>query len=201
VRAEQGFPFEYTPERLVDDYFVPQFDKYLQKSNELISLRQRIESSLLQEKTAKQTAAIFASSPEGKRQAQQQEAERQRRAQAIAAAAAATLAREYPYYAVMTCGGPGFYPVFFGSCLVGSMNTGIELRNGDKYGMYTINGLHEIGQLTRDGLTINLRRSFEIRTRNASPSFVLGIKIFRRSDGRLVFERQVTQLGVITAAM
>jgi len=146
----------------------------------------------------------FANSPEGKRQAakaaeeerQRQAQERQRQAQERQRQA--QLAKEFPFYAVISCGNNynGNFQAFI--CFNGNHNvhTELEVRNGSTYNMYTF---MDIMQMPADkgSLVIDLRQNFDLKMQNASDSFLLNLKIYNRANQKIIFEKSASHYGVI----
>jgi len=121
-----------------------------------------------------------------------QEAERKRKAKV----AAEKLAKEYPYYVVVSCGFRGDH-INILACFAGSVDTEIELSNGRDYGLYKSYQISELGKEYRDGLHINLRSTFDFKAQNSSGDLILGAKVFSRASGEVLFQKQVSQYGVI----
>jgi hypothetical protein len=130
--------------------------------------------------------------------AKRKRAEENRRQEA--AAAAARIEREYPYYAVITCGMQNQHLNII-ACFSGRfLRTELELKNGDEYNLYQVQDLMggNVGQETGDGFIIDLRQSFRLVAQNSADNLILGIKIFKRRDNEVVFEKKVSQFGVIS---
>lgn len=138
---------------------------------------------------------------EGRKYTADQQAKRAAEEAAAAKKAAedrARLLRDYPYYAVLTCGMDGHISMF--PCLQDDeIRTEIELRNGEEYDLYktfhVANG--RPGSEQREGYVIDLRRSFALKVQNASNSLTLGVKIVDRATGRVTFQKKVGLFGVI----
>ena len=121
-------------------------------------------------------------------------AEKKRKAQL----AAEKLAKEYPYYVVVSCGFSGNH-INIMACFSGTYsNTEIELTNGRDYGLYQIHQISRLGKEYTDGLHINLRSSFEFKAQNSSENLILGAKVFSRASGDVLFEKQVSRFGTIS---
>lgn len=188
----RGFPHDYSPEQLIGDYFTSQFKKYAQKTNELPALRSSIESSMAAAKEAQRKAAEYAASPEGIKKAQQQAAEQKRREEEAAAA----LNREYPYYAVISCGVDNQH-INILACFGGRVGSELEINNGGAYGLYKIHQIHSLGNETREGFVINLKSNFAIKAQNSDNSLILGMKIFKRAGNDMLYQKQVSQWGTV----
>jgi hypothetical protein len=109
----------------------------------------------------------------------------------------ARMAAEFPYVAKLTCtiyGNNTALAVCFG----GRVDTEIELKNGTQYGLYKFYQFNEIGNETNEGMTINLRKNFSIKAQNSHDKFILGIKIYDRKTNNIIYEKQVSQFGVIS---
>lgn len=152
----------------------------------------------------------FLASPEGKRQvaaeaarARQAAAARQKE-EADRRAAALQRDREFPYYAVFTCG-IGYGHIAIAPCFSGDVGTSLEIRNGSEYGNYNIvrimNGNVPHAKDTGEGYIVNLRNKFSIRAQNAGESNIqLGLNIYRRGNSQPIFTKEVSNYGVISAS-
>ena len=107
-------------------------------------------------------------------------------------------AKEFPYYAVITCGSN--YNVNFPAwqCFSGSrkVDTELEIRNGSAYKMYTFVEMMQM-DLNDGRLIIDLRQKFELKMQNASDSFILNLKIYDRTNKQISFEKSAARFGVI----
>jgi len=121
-----------------------------------------------------------------------QEAERERKAKL----AAEKLAKEYPYYVVVSCGFDGRHMNVL-ACFSGRVDTELELSNGRDYGLYKAYQIGRLGKEYRDGLHINLRSTFDFKAQNSSENLILGAKVFSRATGDVLFQKQVSKYGVI----
>ncbi|MDE1162554.1 MAG: DUF4878 domain-containing protein [Acidobacteriaceae bacterium] len=99
--------------------------------------------------------------------------------------------------AVISCGMNGFQNLNAMACFAGETSTEVELQNGSQYGLYKSYQLGTIGQQTFRGLEIHLNNTFDLKAQNASPSLILGIRIFDAKTGRVMFQKQVSRFGVI----
>jgi hypothetical protein len=106
----------------------------------------------------------------------------------------------YPYAAIITCSTSGMQ-VDVIACFSGSSDTNLELKNGDKYGLYQPMDIESLGKKTSEGMRIELARKFELTMQNASDSLILGVKIVNNipsSDfGKVLYEKKVAEFGVI----
>lgn len=109
----------------------------------------------------------------------------------------AQFANNFPYYALVTCGFRGQHTNVL-ACFGGRVGTELELRNGSSYGLYKVHEIRNLGQETREGLRIDLRRNFELKAQNSDDTLILGVKIIDRRTNETVFERQVSRFGVIS---
>ena len=109
----------------------------------------------------------------------------------------AKTSKEFPYYALITCG-MGWNHLNTLVCFSGEhVDTEIEIRNGPEYGMYKVYDIFKLGRETSKGLEINLRQKFELKVQNADDSLVLGVRVFGRASGKMLFQKQVGKFGVI----
>jgi hypothetical protein len=109
----------------------------------------------------------------------------------------ARLASTFPYYALVTCGFRGQHTNVL-ACFAGRVGTELELRNGQRYGLYKVHEISSLGQETREGLRIDLQRKFELRAQNSDDTLILGVKIIDRTTNETLFEKQVGRFGVIS---
>lgn len=105
-------------------------------------------------------------------------------------------AKEFPYYAVLTCTVGTSHTVIEG-CFTGDHSTEIELRNGKEYGLYKVFNFSSIGQRTNNGFFIDLRNNFELTAQNSSKNLILGVKLFNRKTNEIIYQKQVSMFGVI----
>lgn len=197
-KNDKGHPgFELTPAAFLDFYskWIPAY--YLEPSRlsrfqaAATSAEQRLEKQQLDAEQARakrqeeeRKRQEFLNSPEGKRQiAKEQEEERQRQRQ---------YAREFPFYAVITCG--GHFPVH--ACFSGRVKTELELRNGNEYKMYTLIDIMQIPQ-NQSGISFDLRNKFQLTMQNSDDTLILNLKIYNRATNTIVFEKSAARFGVI----
>jgi len=126
----------------------------------------------------------FLNTPEGKRQIAKEQADEALRQKQFA--------KEYPYYAVITCG--VHFPVH--ACFAGRVQTELELRNGNDYKMYTLVDIMQIRQ-NQTGISFNLRNKFELKMQNSDDNLILNLKVYNRSSNSLVYEKSAARFGVI----
>jgi hypothetical protein len=143
-------------------------------------------------------------SPEGKRALAEAEIkQKQQQEERVKAEAAEKnkIAKEFPYFAVISCG-TGLRHLNTMACFSSNL-TSLEIKNGGEYGLYKImqiaNRMIPNSKEQNEGLIINLRSSYEIKVQNGSDSdsLILGVKIFQRSSNKLLFQKQVDRFGVI----
>jgi hypothetical protein len=145
----------------------------------------------------------FLETPEGKKfladeAAKEKKAEQDRIK--VEAAEKARIAKEFPYYAVISCGiGTGHMTIT--ACFSGDYGS-LEIRNGNDYGLYKIvqiaNRMIPNAKEQRDGLVVDLRSNFEINARNGeSKNIILGVKIVQRNTGNVLFQKQVDNFGSV----
>lgn len=106
-------------------------------------------------------------------------------------------AKEFPYYALITCGFQQQH-MNIHACFSGRVGTEIELRNGNQYGLYKVYEIHRLGQEMRNGFKVNLRREFELRAQNSSDTLTLGVVIIDVKTEKVLFQQQVARFGVIS---
>jgi hypothetical protein len=106
--------------------------------------------------------------------------------------------KEFPFYAVISCGSNynAIFPVF--TCFSGSnsVNTELELRNGSAYKLYTFVEIMQLPQ-NNGNLVIDLRQKFEMKMQNASNSLIMNLKVYNRATQQVVFEKSASKFGVI----
>lgn len=133
-----------------------------------------------------------------------------RRAQALAPLLAAeqaredqrrrqTLARQFPYTAVLRCAGPaGTVPT--GTCLSGrTLRAQLELVNGDTTRLYPAADLAQAGTETPQGLVILLRDRFMIETQNVDERLTLTLRIAETATDTPIYERSAGRFEVLRA--
>jgi hypothetical protein len=132
--------------------------------------------------------------------AKQQREEQEKRAKEAAARdreRRENFAKEFPYYAVITCGFQGQHMNIL-ACFAGRVGTEIELRNGNEYGLYKVHEIGRLGQESQDGFRVNLRRNFELKVQNSSEHLTLGVVVREVKSEQVVFQKQVSRFGVIS---
>jgi len=101
-------------------------------------------------------------------------------------------AKEFPYYAVITCG--EHFPVH--ACFSGRVRTELELRNGSAYKMYTLVDIMQMPQ-NQGGISFDLRNKFELTMQNSHEHLILNLKVYNRATQQIVFEKSAARFGVI----
>lgn len=125
------------------------------------------------------------------------------RAEAQAATERARVAKEFPYYAVITCNLHGRVNLPLFQCMRSSagIETSLELRNGSEYDLYKYMDMmsrapgkvNEQDQSTQ----IDLRNKFTLKIQNASKDMVLGVVVRSRKNNEILFEKKVDLWGTI----
>ena len=104
------------------------------------------------------------------------------------------------YRVTLTCGVNGRHINSMG-CFSGgrdSAKTELELRNGGEYRLYQIQNIRSLGEESPGGLQFDLREKVSIKAQNASPMLLLTLKIVDVKTNQVVFEKSVSQYGVIS---
>lgn len=129
-----------------------------------------------------------------------QQAQQQKKQEDNAARRQAELEKNFPYIATLSCEFQRSH-TNIAACFLGgkySTNTQLELNNGNANQIYQGYELNRAGRESRNGLLIDLTRSFKIQAQNASDYLSLRLKIVERNGGKVVFEDIVSQYGVIS---
>jgi hypothetical protein len=106
----------------------------------------------------------------------------------------------FPYTAVLSCGLNGFENIDLRPCLSSNgFQTTIELNNGGNYGLYKAYNLPNDWRNTNRGVEISLAKTFSITMGNSHDAFIMGLRIFD-GGGNIVFQKQVDQMGTISAS-
>ena len=114
----------------------------------------------------------------------------------------AELIKNYPFEATLSCGFQGQH-INIAACFAGSRTdpqTTLELTNGSQYGLFDATNINSIGSETNQGLVIDLRNTFNFRAQNSSARLQLRLVVRNRESGAIIFERAVTQFGVLTVS-
>ena len=163
------------------------------KQQEAIRVKDEIiakQEKLQAEKEAKREAWLR--SPEGQN-FQKNEAKIEKEKQEI-------FLKNFPYYMIITCGTNyrKYDHLAVHHCFE---NTNLELNNGTSYDLYTQNNLvnSNIGAETLNGLRIPLRDKFSFTAQNGKSDLILGIRVYNSKSNSLIFEKMVSNYGVIRA--
>jgi hypothetical protein len=137
----------------------------------------------------------------------QKELAEQRAAEQAERIRRAAFAKDYPYYAVLSCGLPNneqfFYTININACFTDSngVHTELTIVNAGVSRMYTVySNIAQSGDEQRDGLHIDLKAHFSIKAQNSSDTLILTLKIFDRASNRMIFNQQAAQFGVVRAS-
>jgi hypothetical protein len=107
---------------------------------------------------------------------------------------------EFPYEAVISCGAQqrhlAILPCFAGGSA--GVNTQLELRTPDQYGLYQATDLYRLGrEIPGEGFKIPLKRPFSLRAQNADENLLLTITIIEKASGRVLFIKSAAQFETI----
>lgn len=128
--------------------------------------------------------------------AKQEEAEARRYAAAMAAEEKAKAA-QFPFVAVFSCA-VGQQKTALQACMSsGSVDTEIELRNGNDYRMYKMHDVSSMGRSVGNEMIVDLRRNFDIKAQNADRTLVMSLVVKDRTSGRVLYQRSAAQFGVM----
>jgi len=190
-----------TPEELFLDFYPILLDSYMDELPKLFNiasiLNRQLEKNVKDAEIAqakrideKRQKEQFLNSPEGKKQVAVEKAEELQRQ--------IKFAKEFPYYAEITCshGYGSSFQIY--ACFGGRVPTSIELRNGKEYNLYTQIELMTTPAFIGENVRINLREKFSIKMQNSDESLVLGLKIIKRTSDEIIFQKKATQFGVIS---
>lgn len=155
--------------------------------------RQRIENERAEKAKAQEEREKWLNSPAGKRYlaeeaAKQKRAEEEAKKQLLAERR--RIAKEYPYYALISCEIQGMHMSIYNCLFNEHIKTTIKLRNGEQEDIFQIYDVARLGKETSDGLKVRLRRSFALQTQNASEHFIMGVKIFDAINENILFQRK-----------
>lgn len=99
------------------------------------------------------------------------------------------------YDATLTCGYNGSHTNIMACFLAGGAKTELEITTNGQYHMYQYD-IQQAGREDGRGLHIQLGRNFQIKAQNSHDVLRLGLVIVN-SDGKVMYEKQVGQYGVI----
>jgi len=120
-------------------------------------------------------------------------------------------AKKWPYTAVIECGrnnGSNFENLNLLACFTyDGVQTDIEITNNGRSRVYNVMSLANLGGGGNDepfiqnggGLRVNLTSSFSIRAQNAQRSLLLNLKIIKNSTREVIYEKQASQYGLVSA--
>lgn len=107
------------------------------------------------------------------------------------------MAKDFPFVLTLRCR-IGTSSIGLEPCLrEDSVDTELELRNGDDYRMYKIYDVQTLGRRTDDGVEVDLRQKFSLRVQNASKTAVLDVVIRDRLAGSIKYQQSAGQFKVI----
>lgn len=159
------------------------------------------------ERTSDNVLAYLADEKEGQptkqtatqvRDARDRKAAADRRAQEDAEKAQrAAHAKEYPYYAVLSCGMPAHINILACFARSNGVDTELKVKNGSESQMYKAYNMHQAGKEQRDGLHIDLKERFSIAAQNSSDSLILTVKIYDRLTNKVVYNDQAAKFGMV----
>jgi hypothetical protein len=108
-------------------------------------------------------------------------------------------AQEMPYEAIISCGMGSHINIL--ACFAGGSrgaDTEMKLTNGGRSGMYKAYNFNQSGgQEMGDGYHIPLSEKFSLKVQNSHKTLILEVKIIDRKSGKILFEDQASQYGVI----
>ena len=104
----------------------------------------------------------------------------------------------YPYEAILSCGMGqhiNIIPCFAGGS--SGVNTELTIGNGSIEKMYRVYNIGEAGDEKVDGLHIQLPSTFTLQAQNSHETLTLQLQILEKATGKIVFQKQAAQFGVI----
>lgn len=125
------------------------------------------------------------------------EDEEARRYMAALAAEEKKKAGEFPFVGLLSCSISGQKTSVQACLSSGSIQTEVELRNGDDYRMYKIHDIAQIGNWDGTDMRIDLRKNFELKAQNADKSLILTLVVKDRASGKVLFQKSAAQFGVV----
>jgi hypothetical protein len=105
------------------------------------------------------------------------------------------------FEAVLRCGlNPGEHLSIW-ACFnsVNSVPTDLEISDGTSQRIYKIHNLGQAGSEMRDGFHIKLASHFQIKAQNSSDSLILELIVRNLTSGQVLYQREVSQFGVVSA--
>jgi hypothetical protein len=161
------------------------------------------ENKQLDEAKKREEREQWLQTAEGKKHLADEEAKRKREEQdrqRAEAAEAARIAKEFPFFAEVTCNNGGYGNFQIHACFTGSKDVQFEVHNGSDYHFYALPDIFNLS--ARSGRSseaiINLRNKFQIKMQNAGGDWILGLRVIKRQTGEVVFQKKVSGFGVIS---
>jgi hypothetical protein len=102
--------------------------------------------------------------------------------------------KKYPYVAELTCGYAGREFYMLGCFAGGSVNTELEVWNGDYYQMYTVGS----SIFNKTNILIDLKKKFRIKAQNSNETLLLTLVVKERKTGKVLYKRSAAQYGVVS---
>jgi hypothetical protein len=200
-KTDNNHPDTELAPKFIFNYYAKWLPDYLEsKSKKLIEVAENVDQKIEQQIAKKLEADAAAekrrqwlATPEG----QKYQAEQNRIALEQERVANEKLAKEFPFYAIVSCG-MNQQHINVLACFAGRVGTELELRNGTEYGMYKAHEITGVGQDTPEGLMINLRNNFSLKVQNSNDQLILGVKIIQRSTNKVVFVKQAASYQMIS---
>ena len=179
---------------------------YLYNKLELTTYLQDKATAKGKTRTIDQAAQARKAGEERAAQQREKEAARERAvAEANAARNRAEHAKEYPFEAVISCGGMAGSQTAL--CFVGEhdVNTELELTNGEQYHMYQAFDVNTLVREilaqgtsdTNEGLVIPLRKHFSLKVQNAQANMLLTVVIRDTKTHKVVFQKSAAHFSSI----
>ncbi len=109
--------------------------------------------------------------------------------------------KDFPYLAEISCGyGNASKGSPFMCMTYRSINTQIEVRNGEEYSMVQVPNLNIPNSIyAENGILVLLRPTFSMRMQNASDTFTMNLKIIDRRNNALAYQKSAGQYDYIRA--
>ena len=192
------------PDVLFNQFFPKFINEYDQNISKIISKATDYENQQLELSKKREERNQWLKTADGQKFLAEEDAKRKKAAEdriAHAAAERARIAKEFPFYAEITCNNGGYGNFQIHSCFSGSPNVIFELTNGKEYKFFSLPDIMDLAakEMSDSAVIIDLRSNYKIRMQNAGDTWILGLRIFRRNDNTVLFQRKVTGFGVISA--
>jgi len=107
----------------------------------------------------------------------------------------------YPYEAILSCGMRehiNIIPCFAGGSL--GFDTELTIGDGSIEKMYKAYNIGEAGEERVDGLHIQLPSTFTLQAQNSHQTLTLQLQILEKRTGKIVFQKQAAQFGVVSVS-